>query len=101
MRINEILTADHKSISIITPNRIERKLLIDRLCIQGCVLIDKDSLKYNDTFIKIMTVDEILFNWSSVKNSLCFIEFPESMPEKILQKLQMNFNTFILTNELI
>jgi hypothetical protein len=101
LRIRDILdSTSSQKITIITPNKIEQKLLLDRFRFYNVTFSKKNVIKYKEIFINVITVDEVFSHWETLVDSFCFVEFPEAIPENVLNKLQLERN-IIFTNELI
>ena len=87
MKIIDILDllAFEKSITILTPNYIESKLLRDRIKLHATnfQLIDNNTLKINDSKIILVTPETFCLDPASK----LIVEFPNSLPYSVLNKL--------------
>lgn len=95
MKILDILALSrhNKILAILTPNRIEAKLLFDRfLCskIDGLRIIDSNTLALNDSRLIFITPD----NAHTVKATHYVVEFFDLIPEHTLSNIQRSMADF-------
>ena len=87
MKIIDILNLlnTEKSITILTPNYIECKLVYDRIKLHATniQLIDNNTLKIDDSKIIIVTPETFCLD----PTSKLIVEFPNSFPYSVLNKL--------------
>jgi hydroxymethylpyrimidine/phosphomethylpyrimidine kinase len=87
MKIHNIveLLKTNKLLAILTPNKIEAKLLYDRFRfsnLENIKIIDNCTLEINNSKLMFITPDKV----SSTNASYFIIEFPDSIPFYIFNR---------------